>query len=83
MRELAAESKETVHLAVPADHWVMYINKVDSPQSIQMIARLGTRNPMYCTALGKSILAFSPDQKVKEVIQAGLDPRTDPYNHHT
>lgn len=76
MRELSFTSQETIHLAVPSDNWIMYISKVDSPQSIQMIARIGTRNPMYCTALGKSILAFSPEDKVDEVIQLGLQPRT-------
>ena len=76
MRELAAKSQETIFLAVPSDDWVMYISKVDSPQSIQMIARIGTRNPMYCTALGKSILAFLPKEKIDEVIQLGLHPRT-------
>jgi IclR family KDG regulon transcriptional repressor len=76
MRELASKSQETIHLAVPSDNWIMYISKVDSPQSIQMIARIGTRNPMYCTALGKSILAFMPEEKVEEVIQLGLHPRT-------
>ena len=76
MRELAVKSKETVHLGVPAENWVMYISKVDSPQSIQMIARIGTRMPMYCTSLGKSILAFSPEEKVAEIIELGMDPRT-------
>ncbi len=73
--ELAEETRETVHLAVPSGNEVVYIGKVDSAHSIQMASRIGGRVPMYCTSLGKSILAHSPDH-LEEIISEDLVPRT-------
>jgi IclR family acetate operon transcriptional repressor len=77
LEELASQSQETAHLAVPSGHEIVYIAKVGSPRAIQMASRVGGRAPMYCTALGKSILAHSPDL-LEEIINEGLAVRT-PY----
>lgn len=74
--ELADRTKETVHLAVPSGIEVVYIAKADSALSIRMFSHIGARAPMYCTALGKAILAHSTAAKVNEVINAGLPLRT-------
>ena len=39
-------------------------------------ARIGSRRPAYCTALGKANLAYSPDDVVARVIHSGLARRT-------
>ena len=59
LNELADRTHETIHLAVPIGIEVVYIDKVDSPRSLRMFSRIGSRAPMYCTALGKAILAYS------------------------
>ena len=76
MKKLAASSQETVHLAVPSENEVVYVAIVDGPLSIRMMARIGTRAPMYCTALGKSILAHLPEEKLISVVGHGLISRT-------
>jgi DNA-binding IclR family transcriptional regulator len=79
MKELAALAEETVHLAMPSGTDVVYVAKVDSPQTIAMRSHIGSRAPMYCTALGKSIL--SQDQGghlLREVSREDLAART-PY----
>jgi len=77
MRELSEKTLETVHLAVPSGKEIVYIAKVSSPKSIQMISQIGARMPMYSTSLGKSMLAFFPEERVSSVIAQGLSPRTD------
>jgi DNA-binding IclR family transcriptional regulator len=77
MRELSEETLETVHLAVPSGNDVVYIAKVNSPKSIQMISQIGSRMPMYCTSLGKSMLAYLPEERFSSVIESGLLPRTE------
>lgn len=76
MRDLAEKSQETIHLAIPSHNEVIYVGKVDGPLSIRLIATIGTRMPMYCTALGKSMLAHLPQEIVDAVIAQGLEPRT-------
>ena len=41
-------------------------------------SRVAGRMPLYCTAIGKAILAYSPSEVVEQVIEAGLTRRT-PY----
>lgn len=76
LTELADRTLETVHLAVPSGTEVVYIAKADGARSIRMVSYIGARAPMYCTALGKAILAYSPTKLVDQVIRAGLTPRT-------
>ena len=76
MRDLSKKTQETVHLSVPTNNEVIYIGKVNSPHSIQMVARIGITMPMHCTSLGKSILAYLPDDQVNEIIQQGLPVKT-------
>jgi len=76
LEQLCAQTQETTHLAIPSGNNVVYIAKVDSPHSIRMASHIGIRNPMHCTALGKAILAYSPQDKVEAIIQEGLPSRT-------
>jgi DNA-binding IclR family transcriptional regulator len=79
MKELAALVEETVHLAIPSGTEVVYMAKVDSPQTIAMQSHIGSRAPMYCTALGKSILSHDHGgQMLREVLREELEART-PY----
>lgn len=76
LNELADRTHETVHLAVPSGTDVVYIAKADSARSIRMVSHIGSKAPMYCTSLGKAILAHSSPELVDKVIHAGLAPRT-------
>jgi DNA-binding IclR family transcriptional regulator len=66
MTRAAAEVGETVHLALLDRAEVLYIERVEAQRSLTMGSKLGARNPVYCTALGKAILAFTS--------QAEMDP---------
>lgn len=78
LNEVAAQTQETVHLAVPSINEVVYIAKVDSPHSIRMASRIGARMPICCTSLGKAILAHYSFDRVEEIIREGMPART-PY----
>jgi len=41
-----------------------------------MASHIGIRNPMHCTALGKAILAYYPQDQVEVIIREGLPART-------
>lgn len=76
LERLSAETHETVHLAIPSEYEVIYIAKVDSHHSVRMASRIGARNPMYCTSLGKAIMAYYTGERVEEIIRDGLPART-------
>lgn len=73
---LATQTDETIHLAVPSGAEVVYIAKVESKHALRMYSYIGARLPMYCTALGKAILAFSPPERRRDVLAQPLKPRT-------
>lgn len=68
LEQLQAETRETVHLAVLDQTEVVYIDKLDSTRSLRMYSRIGRRVPVYCTALGKALLAFSDEDTVRAVL---------------
>jgi DNA-binding IclR family transcriptional regulator len=57
MRQLADTGFGTVFLAVPDGDSVVYIAKEEGPQALNLSARLGSRRPLYSTALGKAYMS--------------------------
>jgi DNA-binding IclR family transcriptional regulator len=76
LRSVADRSQETVHLGVARGAHVVYLEKVESPQAIQMRSRVGERMPLYSTGLGKAILAYESEEQVAVVLASGLEART-------
>ena len=68
MAELAQKVQETVHLAVLSDAEIVYVDKVDSPRSLGVMSKIGQRGPVYCTALGKALLAFQPEDEQSRIL---------------
>lgn len=69
MERLVIESNETVNLAVMDGKHVIYIDKIESTEIIKADLNVGKRLPVYCTGLGKAMLAFMPEEDAKNLIQ--------------
>jgi IclR family transcriptional regulator, KDG regulon repressor len=69
MENLASKVQETVHLAVLSDIEIVYVDKVDSPRALGVMSKLGQRGPLHCTSLGKTLLAFQPEDEQTRIIQ--------------
>lgn len=67
--ELRNQFEETVHLGIQNENKVIYIDKVESNQSIRMYSKIGKRSPMYCTGVGKAILANLPIEEKENIIE--------------
>jgi IclR family transcriptional regulator, KDG regulon repressor len=76
LRTLRETTGETVHLAILDHASVFYVTKLESKQAIRMSSEVGARAPAHCTAEGKALLAFQPEDFVEEVIGYGLQGRT-------
>ena len=63
---LAARTGEAIHLVIRDGTDVVYLYKAEAG-GMHMGSRIGLRSPMYCTGVGKAILAGLPEQEVDEV----------------
>ena len=65
---LLQETGETVNLAIRDGVNIVFVEKKESPHSMRICTSVGQRLPLYCTAIGKAILAFLEDSEVDSVI---------------
>lgn len=68
LKAFAREVGKTVFFGVRSDHEVVYISKAEPENPIITTATVGTKNPIYCTSLGKAILAYSDTDTREQVI---------------
>ena len=66
--QLLQETEETVNLAVRDGVHIVYIEKKESPHSMRICTSVGKRLPLYCTAIGKAILAFMSEAERETVL---------------
>ena len=67
LEELSNFSREAVHLVERSGNEVMYLYKFEPFQHvINLSSHVGSRGPMYCTGVGKSILAQLPAKDVED-----------------
>jgi DNA-binding IclR family transcriptional regulator len=75
LRALVAETGESAFLAVLDDGEVVYLFKEEGSRAIRTTARLGSRRPAHCTALGKSFLATMPPAEARAILERKGMPR--------
>ena len=76
MKQLAEETRETVHLSILDGAEVLYIEKIDSPQPVRACTSVGGRAPAQCVATGKAMLAWA-DEAVLGVVKNRLKQHTE------
>ena len=72
LRQLSDETGHTVNLAILDGTDVVYIERCRTARpgqrEIDLNLHVGARLPAYCTAMGKAILAFVPEERREEII---------------
>jgi DNA-binding IclR family transcriptional regulator len=77
LQELNRQTRETIHLTVRHGLSAVYVEKLDSPEQLRIHSRIGAAVPLYCTAVGKVMLAHMPDDEREKVLpQLGLQRHT-------
>jgi DNA-binding IclR family transcriptional regulator len=76
LQRLQEQYRETVDLAVFDTAEVVYLDVLESPQRVKLAAAIGQRLPAFCTATGKSLLAFMDDETVQRVMDNGMPKHT-------
>ncbi len=65
LKELVFNYQETANLAI-LDGWnVIYIDQVESEKMVKTTAKLGSRCPSHCSAVGKVVLASFPQKELE------------------
>src|SRR5580658_8390656 len=73
LEELNRKTRETIHLTLRHGLSAVYVEKLDSPEQLRIHSRIGAAVPLYCTAVGKVMLAYMPDEERERVLpQLGL-----------
>ena len=76
LERLSHELQETVDLAVLDAGEVLFIDQYPSSRTLRIVAEIGARFPLYCSANGKAILAALPEDEVDVLLPRRLEPVT-------
>jgi len=78
LSDLAIITGETAHLVIRENNEIVYIDKIESSETIRMFSNIGKRAPMHCTGVGKAMLAFLPEEKINQILEEkGMQKFTD------
>ncbi len=69
MKRLLEQTRETVHLAMRMKNQAVYIAQESSPEVVSVNTEIGQREPLHCTAVGKALLAFLPEEEMEALLR--------------
>jgi IclR family transcriptional regulator, KDG regulon repressor len=67
LRKLSKMINETINLAILEGKEVIYLDTIESSETLRTGIVQGTRTPAHCTALGKALLSFLSDNDFKQL----------------
>ncbi|GGL10831.1 IclR family transcriptional regulator [Caulobacter rhizosphaerae] len=67
---LASDTGDTVHLGVLDDRKVLYLDKIPGSRRVEVSSRVGERQPLRSTGLGKALLLDAPAARWREIYEA-------------
>ena len=76
LENLCNQVRENVNLSILDGADVVYVDAIESSQRVKLAAAPGQRLPAFCTASGKAILAFLPEENIKRILESGMPEYT-------
>lgn len=79
MERLSDLSGEAVHLVQREGNNILYIYKIEAKVgTIRMVSHVGMVHPMYCSGVGKAIMATLPEKEVRKIWnESTIEKKTD------
>ena len=68
LRALNQKTRETIHLTIRNGLSAVYVEKLDSPEKLRIFSHIGASVPLYCTAVGKVMLAYLPHNELEGIL---------------
>ena len=72
MDRLMRATGETANLGVEMRDQVLFLSQVETHETIRAFFPPGTLGPMHVSGIGKALLAWYPDDRVRQIAAAGL-----------
>ncbi len=80
LESLFKEVQETVNLSILEESEIIYLLRIRKRKYLPFDIRIGTKLPVYCTAMGKVLMAMGASEKIKPIFKTlefkPLTPRT-------
>ncbi len=67
--ELHRATRETISLYILDGDERVCVERIESPQNVRIVQRIGRRLPLYAGSAGKAILAFLPPDRREEILE--------------
>jgi len=77
LTEIARVTGQTAHLVILDGAEGVYIDKVEGAKAVIKYSRIGRRIPLHCSAVGKVLSAYLPEERLRAILR---DYR---YERHT
>ena len=79
MSNITTQTNETCQLGIQSRNMVLYIAKKEAPQPIRLMSSVGKQLPLYCTGLGRALLAYKSEEEIRSLFPEVLTA----YTPHT
>ncbi len=73
LERLADETSESIDVSVLDGHETVVIQRVEGSQLVAVDFSVGDRSPLYCTAIGKAVLAWQPEAFIDQVLSGPFE----------
>jgi IclR family acetate operon transcriptional repressor len=78
LEEISKKARETVHLVQLDGLYGVYTDKIDSPQPVGLLSKIGKNIPLHSTGAGKILLAYmSEEMRERVYTEVGLTKETE------
>jgi len=69
LKELNAVTNETVFLGILDKGRSLYVDKLDSSHTVRLVSRIGSRNYVHSTSLGKCLLSGLSERQILKILE--------------
>ncbi|MFO8064080.1 MAG: IclR family transcriptional regulator [Spirochaetota bacterium] len=77
--QLSTDTGFTVNHAVLFEDETLYVDKASPPSYLQLDRSIGETEPLHCTSLGKTLLAFQREEEQARILSSIELPALTPY----
>lgn len=77
MARLRDVTGESIHLSILEGDKIYLLERLNSPNIVRTVNKIGGSAPLHASATGKAVLASMPAELVEQVIAAGLESFTE------
>jgi IclR family pca regulon transcriptional regulator len=69
LESLFKEVQETVNLSILEGSEIIYLFRIRKRKYLPFDIQIGTKLPVYCTAMGKILMAMGPPKKIRSILK--------------